>query len=249
MELIRFYCCPLSKSSTQLSALEIHHLAVVRRLTPGDKVELFDGAGALALAEVTAAGPRKVAFQVRQLQIVPRPFASQITIAVSIAKGDRFDWLIAKCTELGVDRICPVLFERTVKQPKNPKIIQRWQNIAVAAAKQCRRLYLPCIDSPQPLPNILKTLKTDYPHAHFLLGSLSPQSAPLIGRPFGTADVVAVIGPEGGITDKEEILLQSLGSQPVRLTDTVLRTETAALTFASILTAWRYAQQIQKQRT
>lgn len=246
MDLFRFYCHPISKPLVQLPASEVHHLASVLRLARGDKVELFDGTGALAVAEITTVSPRSVTLQVQDLQVVPRLFSSQITIAVSIAKGDRLDRLIGKCTELGVDRICPVLFERTVKRPKNPKTIQRWRNLTITAAKQSGRLFLPHIDNPLPLPQALATLKEELPTARFLLGSLSTQSPALIRQPFGSADVVAFVGPEGGLTEQEQIFLQNHGSQLVRLTDTVLRVETAALAFAAILTAQRDLEKIER---
>jgi len=235
----RFYCCSLSDSVVQLSAAQAHHLADVLRLNVGQKVELFDGKGSLAVAEVINAAHRKVALKILELKTAPKPFQKQIIIAPSIAKGERFDWLIAKCTELGVDRICPVLFERTVKQPKNPKIIQRWQNIIIAASQQCRRLFLPAIDAPAPLPQVIKILKKDCPASRFLFGSLSENAPSLINQSFGQKDVAAFVGPEGGLTQQEEIFLNSEGCQPVRLTDTVLRIETAALAFAAILTAQR----------
>jgi len=239
VELVRFYSSSISKSSVQLPAEEIHHLAGVRRLGRGDKVELFDGAGTLAIAEITAVSPRQVTLQVQEIQAIPRPAGPQIIIAVSVAKGSRFDWLIGKCTELGVDRISPLIFERTVKQPRNPKIIERWRNIAIAAAKQCRRIFLPQIDMPMPLQQGLEMLKKDFPQGRFLFGSLAVQALPLISIPFGSADVAAFVGPEGGFTEQEEAFLQNCGCQPVRLTDTILRTETAALAFAVILTAQR----------
>jgi len=239
VELVRFYSSSISRSLVQLPAEEIHHLADVRRLGRGDKVELFDGIGTLAIAEIIAVSPRKVTLQVQEMQAIPRPAGPQIIIAASVAKGSRFDWLIGKCTELGVDRICPVIFERTVKQPQNPKIVERWRSIAIAAAKQCRRVFLPQIDIPQPLQQVLENLKKDFPNVRFLFGSLTTQSPALISQPLGSADVAAFIGPEGGFTEQEETLLQSHGCQAVRLTDTVLRTETAALAFAAILAAQR----------
>jgi 16S rRNA (uracil1498-N3)-methyltransferase len=244
VEPVRFYCRSISKSSVQLSAEEIHHLTGVRRLGRGDKVELFDGNGTLAGAEITAVSPRKITLQVQDVQTIPRPANPQIIIAVSVAKGNRFDWLIGKCTELSVDRICPVIFERTVKQPQNPKIVERWQNISIAAAKQCRRIFLPQIDIPLPLRQVLENLKKDFPNVRFLFGSLAAQAPALISVPFGPADVAAFIGPEGGFTEQEETLLQSHDCQPVRLTDTILRTETAALAFAAIFAAQRNRERL-----
>jgi 16S rRNA (uracil1498-N3)-methyltransferase len=223
----------------QLSASQAHHLADVLRLNKGQKVDLFDGKGSLAVAEVINAAHRKVALKILELRTIQKPIQPQIIIAPSIAKGERFDWLITKCTELGVDRICPVLFERTVKQPKNPKIVQRWQNIVIAASQQCRRPFLPQIDAPVPLPDVIKILKNDYPNSRFLFGSLSENAPALFGQPFGQKDVVAFVGPEGGLTLQEENLLLSGGALSVRLTDTVLRIETAALAFTAILSAHR----------
>jgi len=242
MDSVRFFCDSISKGVAELDGRQSHHLAGVLRLKPGDKVELFDGKGTLAIAKVAGANPRKATLQVEDLQVCSNRNSDRIVIAVSIAKGERFDWLIGKCTELGVDRICPVLFERTVKQAANPKIVERWRNLAISAAKQCRRVFLPKIDAPLPLAGAIEMLKKDYPAGRFLLGSVSSESVSLVNQGFGDSDVAAFIGPEGGTTEKEETLLRQAGCKFVRLTDTVLRIETAALAFASILTAQRDAE-------
>ncbi len=239
MELLRFYCNPLNEPAAELVGPEAHHAASVRRLGKGDKIELFDGAGTLAVATITAVSNRKVALKIDDLKILPRPERPKIIIAAGIAKGERFDWLIGKATELGADRICPVIFERTVKQPKNPKILDRWLNIAISAAKQCRRVFLPQIDSPTQLPKAIELLKVDYPEARFLLGSPDPDSKPLAGQSFTERDCIVFIGPEGGLTEQEQALLRNHGTEPVRLAQAVLRTETAALAFAAILSAQR----------
>lgn len=239
MQLHRFYCNPITEPVCELTGSEAHHLAGVLKLSANQKVELIDGCGGLATAIVRTASSHKAVLQIEQLETLPQPSGPKIVIAPSVAKGHRFDWLITKCTELGVDRICPVLFERTVKQPKNPKTVERWRNLTISATKQCRRLFLPQIDKPQPLANTLETLKEDFPQAHFLLGSLSGDSPAITKQAFDDADVVAFVGPEGGVTEKEQALLQANGTQLVQLTDTVLRVETAALAFAAILAAKR----------
>ena len=239
MNPVRFYCNPIYRPVAELDGSEAHHLAQVLRLKCGDKVELFDGAGSLATATVATVGSRKVALNVDDLQVVPAPDGQRIIIAASIAKGERFDWLIGKCTELGADRICPVLFERTVKQPRNPRTAERWRNIIIAAAKQCRRLFLPRIDNPLSLLDTLASLKSDFPNGRILLGSISPGSPAISNQSFGAADVIAFVGPEGGLTEQEEILLRENGAEPARLADTVLRIETAAVAFAAILSAQR----------
>lgn len=243
MNLIRFYCNPITKPSVELSGPEAHHLSSVRRLTTCDKVELFDGTGTVATATIASASNKKVSLLIDEMKVIHRSSKAQIVIAVSIAKGSRFDWVIEKCTELGVDRISPVIFERTVKQPKNPDITSRWNNLAIAAAKQSRRVFLPQIDNPTVLTDVIKVLKKDFPQGQFLLGSHSAEVPFLINQPPSCNGVVALVGPEGGLTEQEQTFLKDNGVQSVRFADTILRIETAAVAFASILAAQRLNSQ------
>jgi len=237
----RFYCEDIGRNYAELTGSEAHHLVSVLRLKQGNKIELFDGAGRLATAEVKSAMRQRVTLAVERLQRSEPRRTGRIIIAASIAKGERFDWLIGKCTELGVDRIYPVVFERTVKQPKNPSIIGRWINIAVSACKQCKRLFLPVIDSPMLLAEAIDLIKGDYPGCKILVGSLSEDAVALISQPFEEKDTAVLIGPEGGFTESELNLLKKAGAKSVSLTDATLRVETAAMAFAAILAAKRTA--------
>jgi len=237
----RVFCCPITDNSIEISGAEVRHLTASLRLETGQTVELFDGAGAWATATVTQIKKNHISLDVQQMFHEPPRSHRRIIIAAAIAKADRFDWLIGKCTELGVDRICPVRFERTVKLAQGPKINQRYQNLALAAAKQCRRWHLPQIDPPCSLPLCLSTVLQDYPRRRIIFGSLNPNTVPLINLSFDDLDVIAFIGPEGGLTDQETELLRQNNAQSIRLTETVLRIETAALACAAILTAQRHS--------
>ncbi|MFA5423735.1 MAG: RsmE family RNA methyltransferase, partial [Phycisphaerae bacterium] len=148
MQIHRFYCDSITQPQTEILGPEARHAASVLRLSPGQTVELFDGRGALAQAEVEKISSKKLICRIEQLNSIAKPDHARITIAASVPKGDRFDWLIAKCTELGIDKIVPVIFERSVKNPKNPKAAERWRNITISAAKQSKRLFLPDIELP-----------------------------------------------------------------------------------------------------
>ncbi len=243
MNLHRFYCEIINRPVAEIAGAEARHLAQVLRLKAGDKVELFDGRGTLAAATIKNVSGKQVTLQVEDVKVFSKPNI-QIILAVSVAKGERFDWLIEKCTELGVDRIVPVLFERTVKQPKNPKIVERWGSIAISAVKQCRRVFLPQIDKPMILPEVIEILKRNYPQAQLLFGGLSENSKTVLQCGFASKDVIAFVGPEGGLTDEEENLLEKSGAEAVRLTDTVLRVETAAVAFAAVLMMQRNASSL-----
>lgn len=247
MELRRFYCNPITKSTAELTGRQAHHLTSVLRLKAGRKVELFDGAGWLATAAVLSATNHKVTLQIENTKMTPKPHQCSIIIAPSVAKGTRFDWLITKCTELGIDRVAPVIFERTVKHPKNPKTAARWRNLAIEAAKQSRRLFLPQIDLPLTLEQAVKKLKADHPNAGILFGSLDTVCPSILETPTANVDTIAFIGPEGGLTQQEESFLSSLSAQPVRITDSVLRIETAAIAAAALLAAKRDASKLYRQ--
>ena len=131
------------------------------------------------------------------------------------------------------------MFERCVKQPKNPKAAERWRNIIISAAKQCKRLFLPPIDKPLPLSEAVSKLTVDYPVSRLLVGSLDDNAKPLLETKIESKDVIAFIGPEGGLTKRENELLTAAGAAPVCITDTVLRVETAAIAFAAVLACAR----------
>lgn len=242
MELNRFYCRLIGESVAELSGREARHLADVMRLGKGEHVEVFDGAGTVAQAIVEQIEKDRVLLTVRRRTVHKMRDNGRIVLAVSVAKGERFDWLISKCTELGVDRIVPVVFERTVKLARGARVVERWNRLAIAAAKQCRRIFLPVIDEPQPVTDAVKTLKADFPRGRFLVGSLAKDAGSIIDIELHDSDVIAFVGPEGGFTDNEETLLVETECAGVRLTDTVLRVETAGISVAAVLCALRNAK-------
>jgi len=235
----RFYCESIKKPVTELTGSEFEHLSKVLRLNSGQDVELFDGKGLLAEATIKEKSKKEAILRIiRTTQYKPRA-EGRIILAVSIAKGQRFDWLIEKAAELGIDRITPVIFERTVRCPSNPKVLDRWTRLAVSAAKQSGRIFLPVIDNPLLLTEALEILQEQYDKAKIIFGSIDEKSDSLLKSNWSGSDIIVFVGPEGGLADDEQDLLKSKGAEPVRLTTTILRTETAALVFASILTTQR----------
>jgi 16S rRNA (uracil1498-N3)-methyltransferase len=235
MRTARFFCNTINQDTgTVLTGDQFRHLTKVLRLKNGDLVELFDGEGTIAQAVIDKIEKNIVRLTIKDIKNHPKPQKNRIIIASSIAKGERFEMLVAKCTELGVDRIVPVIFERTVKQSIQQ---QRLDTIALESAKQCQRIFLPVIDKPADLKDVLGKLKIDYPGAKIIFGSLTPDAESIIIFNLDESDIIAFIGPEGGLTEAEENMLKKINAQPVRLTDTILRVETAAIAFAAVLSA------------
>ena len=239
MRQTRFYCDNIGPGRITLAGAEAHHLIDVMRLGPGASVELFDGKGTTAQAVIAETAAKTAALTVEKIQKHTARTGGQVIIAASVAKGRRFDWLIGKCTELGVDHIAPVIFKRTVKQARNPSIVERYNNLAISAAKQCRRSFLPKITAPAKLEETLAMLENDYPDAQLLLGGFGQKSTLVTMLANYTKSTAVIIGPEGGLADDEIATIKESGATEVRLNDNVLRVETAGVAFAAILCALR----------
>lgn len=233
MRLVRFYCESI-ELRTVLDPVESSHLSRVLRLSAGDPVDLFDGKGTLAQGTVDQVGKNQVTVQVTQRTYTPPRDRGAVILAVSYAKGQRFDWLVEKCTELGADHIAAVQFDRTVKLG-NDKALQRLSKITIAAAKQCGRLWLPKLTGPAKLQPTIDTLFCEYPNCTRVYGS--PTGKPLsdvIDSPQDTNTVI-FIGPEGGFTDAELDAFGAMNAVPAGINSNILRVETAAVAFCAIL--------------
>ena len=240
MRTARFFCETIvMDAGVSISDVQFRHLTKVLRFSKGDCVELFDGKGTVAQAVIEKITKDAAQLKIQSLNTLLPPENRRIIIASSEAKAQRFELIIAKCTELGIDRITPIIFERTVKQPHGQNTLRRYDLIAVESAKQCERNFLPIIDSPQTFKQALENLPKQYPNAKIIFGSLIKGAISVISIGLDSRDVIAFIGPEGGITESEEKTLKDLNAIPVRLTNTVLRIETAAIATAAVLAANR----------
>lgn len=215
-----------------LSPGESHHLATVLRAAPGDRFELFDGHGRRALAEVAVADPTA-----SRLVIVAELPASDsgrgdLVLATAVPKGERFDWLIEKATELGVSRVVPISTARSVVEPRETKL-ERLRATIIAAAKQCGRTRLmelaPVQSWRQVVDQLIPGMATVIAHPD------GDDVATVWGNPSFEAGCLAIVGPEGGFTEGEVHAARSAGAIPVSLGPTILRTETAGIAIAS---AW-----------
>lgn len=239
----RFYCENFNKGIVELAGDEGRHLVNVMRLGPDAEVELFDGKGKLAAATVISISRKGAELKVEHIEMIPPRTSSRVIIAASIAKGQRFDWIISKCTEIGIDHIAPIICQRTVKLAKGTKAIDRYKKLSLSAVKQCKRIFLPEIDEPENIDTAVDKLKRIYPSAEIIYGSLGTDSASILNATGIGKDVIAIVGPEGGFTEDEEKMLQAKSAVPVKLTQTILRTETAAIAMAAILCTKRDNEQ------
>jgi 16S rRNA (uracil1498-N3)-methyltransferase len=227
----RFYCPDLSASRLTLDDEQGGHARRSLRLNVGDHVERFDGQGGLAAGRV-AEVKKHVSIEVVDRRQVdpPRP---TIDLAVALPKGARADVLIEKASELGADRVIPLITERSVVEPRDSKM-RRFDRLCVESAKQCGREHLMRIDEPTPLANVLNRADHDLRLiADAALAGEAVQELP--NYPGQAGRVIVLIGPEGGWSEPERHAARAAGFAPWRLGPHVMRIETAALAALAIL--------------
>lgn len=229
----RFFAPPsafhLGKRSVTLAADEARHLREVLRLKPGDEVSVFDGEGKEFRARVAQAR-REFAELDLDEEIPPaRPESSlQITLAVALLKGEKFDLVVQKATELGVNKIVPLTTRyadiKLRDEADASKRVARWQRIALEAAKQSGRAVVPEIGLPATLVSVLS-------ETCLLFSEKGGHGLTQIE----TDNITAIIGSEGGWSDEELDEARAAGAHIVTLGGRILRAETAAITAAALL--------------
>jgi 16S rRNA (uracil1498-N3)-methyltransferase len=196
-----------------LDEATVHHLRRVLRLRDGEPITVTDGAGAWRTGTFTGAGVEPGG----DVIVEPAPDPPLI-VAVAPPKGERAEWLVQKCTEVGVDRIMWLDAERSVVRWNGDRAEQhlaRFRRIATEAALQSRRVWLPVIEGPVPATAVLPTAAAAEPG----------------GRAVDAGDTTIAVGPEGGWSEAES----KLAASHVSLGSNVLRVETAAVVAVTLM--------------
>lgn len=217
-----------------LDGPEGRHAATVRRLRPGERVDLTDGAGLLAECVVAAAEPGALRLDVVARHRQPPP-VPRIVVVQALPKGDRGELAVELMTEVGVDEIVPWAAARCVtrwRPERREKSLARWRGTAREAGKQARRAWLPEVAEPATTAQV--TDRIDAAAAAFVLHEAAPVSLGTFALPAG-GEIVVVVGPEGGLTDAEIDAFTAAGGRPALLGPTVLRTSTAGVVAAGVL--------------
>lgn len=212
---------------------EAHHLTAVLRTRTGDPVSLADGGGGVAQAIVTSLGRDRVETSVSWRSVV-EPSAPAICVVQALPKQRKMEEVVQRLTEVGVDRIRPVVTARTVKQVdgKADKVLARWRAVALAAARQSRRVRVPRIEPVSSWPPAGAVGAVLWEEASVPLGeALAEVLAEVLADP--PAEVTLAIGPEGGFEGREVEAAEGLA--PAALGQTILRTETAGVVAATVL--------------
>ncbi len=212
------------------------HIVAVLRLVPGSSVTLFNGAGGEYAATLSGGSPKQANILVGHFSDSDRQSPLTVHLGVALSKGDRFDWVVQKATELGVAQITPLITARTevrLSAERQQKKCQHWRQVAISACEQSGRNRLPAIVPAVACQEWLSVAAD----VKLVLHPTSANSAPL-SRSLIPVSVALLVGPEGGLTDDEVNAAQHLGFTPLRLGPRILRTETAPLAAISIVQAF-----------
>lgn len=200
------------------------HLLKVLRLRIGAAVVLFNGDGN------DYAGMLENNRQVRigEVESGDPPSPMRLTLAQGLCRGEKMDTVLQKATELGVRAIQPLNTQRSevrLKQDRLQRRMAHWQQVIASACEQCGRSDIPALHEPMNLPDWIVQLQADDDQIRLILDPTGDTALTQIsGRP---ANVVVVVGPEGGLEDKEIRLCASQGFSRLSLGPRILRTETA----------------------
>ena len=218
---------------------ETHHLVRVRRVRPGEAVEVLNGRGAVASCRVDSVDGRRLSLAVAELHQNPAPRLRR-HLLVALPKGKTFPALLHKAVELGVGEITPLVTEHAeVVTDRAESKRERWESILVEALKQSGNPWLPRLNHPCRLEEALAGSPSGVQR---LCAALQPDARPLWSLldqelcPEGTIEVF--VGPEGDFSETEYASLRDNGCRFASLGPLVLKVETAASLLMGVLGLW-----------
>lgn len=224
----------------------IHHIVRVMRARTGEKIICSDGCGHDYVVQIIQLDHTCVKGRIVE-RITSNELPVRISIAQAIPKGDKMDWIVQKCTELGAYDLFPFHSAHTIVQldaKKTAKRLERWQKIAKEAAEQSQRSIIPVVHPPLQWPFLMQMVQ-QYDYA--LLAYEQERNHSLYqflhAHP-SWQSLLVVIGPEGGFSQKEVEEATHSGLYAVTLGKRILRTETASL-FALSSIAYHMEQMLQ----
>ncbi len=232
-----------TSSDVSLAPEEHHHLTKVMRAAEGDVVSVFDGRGREATARIEKISGSGTSLSIISVENTPPPEVSLVLIQ-ALPKGKRTELIVEKATELGATTIVPVVSEHAVLRLDSKHRAdkrERWQRIAVNAARQCGTRWVPEI---RPVCNLEEALDAEAALDLVLLGHLGTGTRPLNevleeASARNLRRIGLLVGPEGDWSNNEIELALARGAESVSFGPRVLRVETAAIFGLSIL-AYRF---------
>ena len=233
----RFFITPdkFTEASVVITDEQAHQIMRVLRLQVGDQLIALDNSGWEYVVEITAVSKKAIIADFVSKQEAQGEPSVDITLYMGLMKRDKFEWVLQKCTEIGVIRFIPVVTQRSLVQDTKMKAnkFERWQKIITEAAEQSRRGKVPELCQPMRLPEAFAGVEADLALIPWEEAEGQSLRNVLAGK--RPSSVALFIGPEGGFAAEEIELAQEHNIQPITLGKRILRAETAAMVASALL--------------
>lgn len=230
------YC--IGEEEAVLEGAVARQIYKVMRLKKGDEITLLDGDGNIYHTELTIVTLVSVHARILARNSNTNEPRLRVVLASCVPKSDRFELIVQKCTELGISEIVLVQSERTIPkldEAGEAKKLRRWRKIAAEAAEQCGRSKAPELHGVISFTELLEMAR-EFPLAIVAWEEESALSMREALHSHSDVDsVLLVIGPEGGLTEREVEMAKSAGAVSVSMGSRVLRTDTAAIAACGIV--------------
>lgn len=218
-----------------LRGSEAHHLSRSRRGRPGDRIRVLDGCGVRYDATVTSIDGDQVRCTIdgRHEEWGESPI--RLCLVPALVKGQRFELIIEKSTEVGVDSIRPLIAARSVARPGGPEKLARWRRLARAAAKQCGRSRVPAVHTPASLVDVLGHLRREGRQLLLACPDASGAGVQQLRQQADVRSLGLLVGPEGGFAPEERGAVEAAGGLCFAWGRRILRAETACVVFSALV--------------
>lgn len=236
-----FFVEPMQIGPTHIcvSGTDVNHIKNVLRMKPGEELAVSDGCGSTYTCAIEELDAEQVNLRIIHVEEASTELKASITLFQGLPKGDKMEWIIQKCVELGVNRIVPVNTRRSIVKLDDKKAdakVRRWNTIAEGAAKQSGRAIVPDVASVMNYSQALELAKNmdvvmiPYEHAMDMEHTRNVLRSVQAGQSVGI-----FIGPEGGFEEAEVEQAMAAGASSVTLGRRILRTETAGMAVLAML--------------
>lgn len=226
----------ITDTSIEIIGADVNHIVKVLRAKVGDELLICDGEGQNYDAVIESASKDSVLCNIIRSYPCETEPDVKVTLYQGLPKQGKMEWIIEKCTEIGVHTIVPVQMSRSVvklTKEQAQKKLERWQKTAEGAAKQCGRGQIPNIQMPISIADLSKAVLPDFLLLPYEDEQVNDVKTALMNSKTTSAGIF--IGPEGGFAPVEVEQLKALGAKTVTLGPRILRTETAGLVAISLL--------------
>lgn len=234
----RFFC-DTDKEYVRISGEDAHHISNVLRMEKGEIITACCGDGLDYISEITDISKDTVIAKVIKTEPSKGESNIKITLFQGLPKGEKFDTVIQKSIELGVYEIVPLMLKRCVvkiDKKKETAKTQRWNKIALSAAKQCGRGMVPEVKAPMNLNEAVEQMKK----FDLVIAAYEEEKNVNLKEVLSScgdiSDIAVIIGPEGGIErDELQYIIENANGKSVTLGERILRTETAPISLISMI--------------